>query len=129
MGKLTPYEIDQRQAKMRACRKSVHQIANAVNRGSITTVEQLEKEFETITDIIAEMRPELIAKLNTIKGCTHEKYLAPTYTFQRRVIGHVFVYKRICADCGKPEIHTCKDPSEAPSWARDATEVYYNNGI
>ena len=122
-------DMDKRQAKMRACRKSVQHIANAVSRGSIRTVEELEEEFETITNIIDEMRPELIKKLHKVNECQHTDHFPATYTFERRVLGYVYVYKRVCRSCMKPESVTCSEPSGAPDWAKDATQVYYNNGI
>lgn len=88
--------------------------------------EQYKIDVRTSLEYVLEKHSDLYYKN---KGCVHKEFNKPTYTFQRRVIGYVFVYERVCKCCGYVEHKTVDEPKDKPEWAEQATERFYNNSI
>lgn len=91
------------------------------------SVEELEKMIDECIGELMDTKPIALKALAERLECDHS-FKDPTYTVQRRVIGYVTVYQRVCSDCGCIE-NVTKETDGTPDWADGAKEQYYNNSI
>lgn len=95
--------------------------------GNLISAKELEKKFSEMLEELYKAKDAALLALKEIQTCKHEEYHNPTYTYERRIVNYVYVYKRICKGCGIIEHSQCNYKNEKPEWAEGAEERYHNN--
>ncbi len=102
----------------------------SAKQGEFKSLNDIANVIQCMKNDLSKAEKELMDLHTKRENCFHKNFGKPTYTYQRRIFNnYVFVYSRVCSDCGYDQIIQCNEASEKPEWAIDATERYYNNSI
>jgi len=79
---------------------------------------------------LEECREDALEAFYVFDNCTHEDWRSSTFSVQRRVLGFVTVYERICKSCRYCQSVTVGDnANDKPLWGDGAQETYHNNDL